>query len=288
MRALIFLLYLVGLVISCYWVECSVLDHCNPWVKPAITAPSPAKPLVNDLGLNKSGTLPLSGYEHFRFDEGSNAPKLSANNNKYIADLEKYMKDNPDNVVRITGYYLPNEKNKDSYDNMGVSRAAAIRDILVKRGISADRFDLRGEKLGADGNLNRPLRFDAIVKEKGKKQMATTAQTFDDRTYYFAYNSDSFQPTEPFKRFAAELKVYLAKNKGKSVDVIGHTDADGSSEANMQLGKNRAREIRKYLISEGIPRNSIRIDSKGENEPAATNETDAGKQKNRRVRVRIK
>jgi len=288
MRALIFLTYLVGLVLGYWWVECHVLDHCNPWVKTVVTAPDDPLARLTDLGLNASGTLPLNGYEQFNFDKNSNVPNLSENNNKFIDDLEKYMKDNPDDVVRITGYYLPDEKNKDSYDNMGVSRAAAIRDVLVKRGLKANRFDLRGEKLGEGSTLGKPLRFDAIAKEKGKKQLATTAQTFDDRTYYFSYNSDEFQPTDGFIKFTAELKAYLPKNKNKKVQVIGHTDADGSPEANMQLGRNRAREIRKYLIENGIPSKTISIDSKGETEPAATNDNDAGKAKNRRVRVRIK
>lgn len=284
MRALIILLYLVGLGISSWWVECKVLDHCNPWVKPTIETPADPLARLTDLALHKSGQLPLNGYEQFAFDANSSKPNLSANNNKFITDLERYMKKNPEETVNITGYYLKSENYKGSLANLGVARAAAVRDILVKKGINAKRIGLAGQLLGKGADLRKPLRFDAILKEKGKKELAVVTQTFEDRTYYFQYSSDNWEPTAEFKRYTGDLVKYLAENKGKRVEVIGHTDSDGSYESNMQLGRNRAREIRKYLISSGIPANKITIDSKGENQPAHSTD----KAQNRRVNVKIK
>lgn len=277
-------MYLVGLVISSWWVECKVLDHCNPWVTPTVETPADPLARLTDLALNKSGQLPLNGYEHFAFDANSSKPNLSENNNKFVTDLEKYLKKNPEETVNITGYYLKSEKYKGSLANLGVARAAAIRDILVKKGINANRIGLAGKMLDKGADLRKPLRFDAVLKEKGKKELAVVTQTFEDRTYYFEYSSDNWAPTEEFKRYTTDLKKHLAENKGKKVQVIGHTDADGSYESNMMLGSNRAREIRKYLISSGIPANKITIDSKGETQPAHATD----KAQNRRVNVKIK
>ncbi len=284
MRGLILLLLLGGLFASGYWYECYVLEHCGETKVEQPTTPN-APVRASNLGLNENGKLPLNGYEQFAFAANSNSPNLSANNKKFLDEAAKYMKANPDHKLKITGYYLKNEKNKDSYDNMGISRAAEIRKLLVARGIKADRFDLRGE---IAGNLNTPARFDAIVPSKDGKKLATTAQTFEDRTYYFDYNSDKFVPTTQFKLYTKEVVEYLKQDKSKRVSVIGHTDADGSDDGNLALGRKRARMIRKYLVDSGVSSSRIKISSQGERQPAATNDTDAGKAKNRRVNVQLK
>ena len=65
--------------------------------------------------------------------------------------------------------------------------------------------------------------------------------------------------------------------------VVGHTDAIGSDDANMTLGRNRADAVRDYLVRRGVPADRIETDSNGERQPIATNETAAGRQLNRRV-----
>jgi flagellar motor protein MotB len=70
----------------------------------------------------------------------------------------------------------------------------------------------------------------------------------------------------------------------KSIDIYGHTDSDGSDEMNLTLSKNRANAVRDYIKGK-IKDKSIIFNTigKGETEPIATNETDEGKQSNRRV-----
>lgn len=284
MRGLILLLLLGGLFLSGYWYECYVLDHCGKTKIEQPTTPGTSVRATN-LGLNENGKLPLNGYEQFAFNANSNSPNLSANNKEFLDAVTKYMKENPDHKLKITGYYTKNEKNKDSYANMGVSRAAEIRKLLVARGIKSDRFSLEGV---VAGNLNTPARFDAILPSKDGKKLATTAQTFEDRTYYFDYNSDKFVPTSQFRTYTKEVVEYLKQDKSKRVSVIGHTDSDGEDAGNIALGRKRARMIRKYLVDNGVSQGRISIDSRGEREPAATNDTDAGKAKNRRVNVRLK
>ena len=65
--------------------------------------------------------------------------------------------------------------------------------------------------------------------------------------------------------------------------VVGHTDAIGSDEANLSLGMARATAVRDYLVRRGVPADRIETDSNGERQPIATNETQAGRQLNRRV-----
>lgn len=291
---LILLLFLAGLVLSSWYYECRILEHCPmgaveqpPEQPPQAGAIARLKNL--SLSEESTGKLPLTGYEQFAFAANSNQPNLSANNNAFIAKVVGYMKANPKHKLKLTGYYLRGEKNKDSHANMGVSRADKVRKILIAKGIGKDRFEaLDGVELARGAKLDKPISFVAVPPSKEKKKYASTAQTFEDRTYYFDYSSDAFVPTDQFKLYTEEVKKYLSEDKKRKVEVIGHTDADGSDYANQALGLKRAKMIRNYLRDSGIAANRITHRSLGESDPAATNETDAGKAKNRRVNVKLK
>ena len=71
--------------------------------------------------------------------------------------------------------------------------------------------------------------------------------------------------------------------KNFSLKLAGHTDNVGSNEANMRLSKDRAESIKNYMISQNVKSGKIEAVGYGETQPVATNKTDAGRQKNRRV-----
>jgi hypothetical protein len=86
------------------------------------------------------------------------------------------------------------------------------------------------------------------------------------------------------KAFADSLKI-----KAKlQFSVSGNTDAVGDSIFNVRLSENRSREVRRYFIENGIDSNKIKIGYNGENKPLADNESETGKQKNRRVDIAAK
>lgn len=70
--------------------------------------------------------------------------------------------------------------------------------------------------------------------------------------------------------------------------VDGHTDSVGSEATNQALSEKRAASVADYLAGKGIGRNRMRVTGFGEIRPVATNETDAGRAKNRRVELAIK
>lgn len=71
------------------------------------------------------------------------------------------------------------------------------------------------------------------------------------------------------------------------VEIAGHTDSTGPAAYNRQLSKRRANSVREYLIREGIDRNRLRARGYGEQQPTATNATEAGRAQNRRVEFRV-
>lgn len=79
----------------------------------------------------------------------------------------------------------------------------------------------------------------------------------------------------------------MMKNPGLKVEISGHTDNSGSAEHNLELSRNRAGSVVTYLISKGIAKNRLTPVGYGSEKPMASNDTDAGKARNRRIEIRI-
>jgi len=80
------------------------------------------------------------------------------------------------------------------------------------------------------------------------------------------------------------------RGQGKSVgdiDIIGHTDNVGTAEYNLALSIRRATAVKTYLVSQGVNANIIDVRGMGMSDPAARNDTEAGRAKNRHVEVHV-
>jgi outer membrane protein OmpA-like peptidoglycan-associated protein len=81
-----------------------------------------------------------------------------------------------------------------------------------------------------------------------------------------------------------EMATVLKENPDLKVKIVGHTDADGSDVANLDLSKKRSASVKDFLVKEfGIDESRMTTDGKGEGEPIDKNDTPAGKANNRRV-----
>ena len=73
----------------------------------------------------------------------------------------------------------------------------------------------------------------------------------------------------------------------ETIVAVGHTDSIGKASYNQRLSVRRAAAVKKYLVSKGIPAESIYTEGKGETQPVATNKTAAGRAQNRRVEIEV-
>jgi len=73
----------------------------------------------------------------------------------------------------------------------------------------------------------------------------------------------------------------------QTVVIEGHTDAQGSDDANMRLSQARADSVRAYLVSKGVKADRIRAVGRGEQQPLASNDSPEGRANNRRVEIVI-
>ncbi len=118
-----------------------------------------------------------------------------------------------------------------------------------------------------------------VILEKAKKKIEIT-EAIHFETGRATILEDSFS-------LLNEIAQVLQQNPGISVRVEGYTDNVGSATYNLRLSQQRAENVMKYLIQDGI--SSDRVTSKGFGmmNPIASNATAAGRAKNRRVEFTI-
>lgn len=84
-----------------------------------------------------------------------------------------------------------------------------------------------------------------------------------------------------------DLYMYLDRNPEVRIKIIGHTDNVGKDAANQKLSDGRANAVREDLIERGIAPERIEAEGRGESQPIDTNDTEEGRQNNRRVEIEI-
>ncbi len=82
-----------------------------------------------------------------------------------------------------------------------------------------------------------------------------------------------------------DASALLKTNERVVVEIAGHTDSVGSEQYNQGLSERRANTVRDYLVSQGITATRLTARGYGELQPVATNDTDEGRQLNRRVEM---
>lgn len=88
---------------------------------------------------------------------------------------------------------------------------------------------------------------------------------------------------ENLSEFAESMEDFEDTN----ILIVGHTDSRGDEDYNQNLSERRSTSAADYLIQRGINDSRIMTTGKGESEPVASNETEEGRQQNRRVEVAI-
>ncbi len=114
-----------------------------------------------------------------------------------------------------------------------------------------------------------------VISEEDKKVVSEAVRNLEFDFGKATIRSRSF----PYLNRVADMLV----KKHFSLKLAGHTDAVGSSDANMILSKNRAESVKNYLVSQGAEVARIEAVGYGKKQPIATNKTAKGRQMNRRV-----
>jgi len=104
---------------------------------------------------------------------------------------------------------------------------------------------------------------------------------------YVFYNTGSANLKEDSRYELDNIVTVLNKYKGVQVELGGHTDNTGAANANQALSQSRAESVKNYLVNKGISPERLIAIGFGPNQPVDTNDTDEGRQNNRRTEMRI-
>ncbi len=98
----------------------------------------------------------------------------------------------------------------------------------------------------------------------------------------FKYNSSIIKPESLplLKQYAKALKTGLSD---AIIEIGGHTDSKGTWNYNKFLSKRRANAVKRFLTSQLVNSRQLKVAAYGESKPIATNRTNSGRTKNRRV-----
>lgn len=101
----------------------------------------------------------------------------------------------------------------------------------------------------------------------------------------FATNSSDLRPE--FFGVLDSVGIVLKEYEKTLVEVAGHTDSTGADDYNQQLSQRRAQTVATYLGSRGTRQDRLITVGAGETRPIASNDTEEGRQANRRVELTI-
>src|SRR6478736_4397975 len=99
----------------------------------------------------------------------------------------------------------------------------------------------------------------------------------------FDFNQYTLKPGAREK--LAKISGIVMAHPGLKLEVEGHTDSVGNDTSNQTLSEKRAQGARDYLVSQGVPADTIVSRGFGSTMPIGSNETAAGRQNNRRVEL---
>ncbi len=102
----------------------------------------------------------------------------------------------------------------------------------------------------------------------------------------FATAKDIIKP-KSFPSLNALAKLLIEHSNDWTLKLSGHTDNEGAPEKNMVLSEKRANAVKNYLVKKGAKADKIVTEWFGQTQPVADNATPAGRQKNRRVEMKI-
>ena len=99
----------------------------------------------------------------------------------------------------------------------------------------------------------------------------------------FRFNYGNKDLDNKGKRDLQRLISFMEKNEGRRLVLMGFSDSIGAKLKNIQLSLTRAQSVERELVARGIP--VMAVEGLGEAIPVANNETEAGRERNRRVEV---
>ncbi|HEV2851546.1 MAG TPA: OmpA family protein [Thermoanaerobaculia bacterium] len=174
----------------------------------------------------------------------------------------------------------------------GIGAAAGAAAAVLKGKREADEI-LAGAAIGAVIGGGIGAYMDA-QQEKLARIPGTSVERVDEDTLLVHFDSDvlfgvdSANLDSDGRATLEDVASVINQYPKTAVVVQGHTDSTGSEEHNQELSDRRASSVRGYLVSRGVDADRVAAVGMGEGYPVASNDSESGRQQNRRVDILLK
>ncbi len=298
--------YLLGIIFTIlvgtyfYWTCCSSCATSSEKEKVIVEEPIiKEQPKATSYPFSfKGGDYKVNVSDNFNFNLSSSSIllPLSENVEGEISNLKNYLSDNSSKAFTITGFYTSEEANKSVFPNLGLARANAVKNYLVKKGVPSHALNINGELKGdltpsTENILFGPVSYNISGETENLEDELKALHdqiVADPLVLHFQTGEAVINLSTMQRQKIANISRYLDKAENASCSIIGHTDNQGNRTNNIKLGLDRADFTKSYLINNGISEAKITTSSEGPDNPIASNDTDEGRSQNRRTVVTLK
>ena len=205
---------------------------------------------------------------------------------------------------------------REIYGNEGVSDQLSVGSVVappnwtshvrklispgLKR-VSRGQLSINGNLVEVKGEVANEAQRQQVVSDmasalnptytvKNSLRVSAGEQGMLDRTLgnrIVEFQSGSSTLTPQGRTVLDEMAVALLKISGRTVEVAGHTDSQGSRDTNIALAVARAEAVKAYLGTKGVNPASVQTIGVGPDRPLADNATPDGRARNRRIEFRV-
>lgn len=179
---------------------------------------------------------------------------------------------------------------EDALENLGPGKGivAIENDVISINGIVVDIIGIPKGTAGSGLSITGQVaKLETALKDLGAKVSKTEIRIELPSDILFDF--DKYNIRSDAREALRKVAVVITAHSGKTVWVEGHTDSKGNEEYNMKLSFERAESVKQWLQDrEKLTNTKFQIEGWGESKPIASNDTDEGRQKNRRVEITIK
>lgn len=297
------LVLVAWLGLGAYWHTCQIRCLCGdadtssslvdaapedtPKEPPGSEVPATLQPGFGVMNDQDEFVFQFSGG--LQFSPSESDLSLEGNTASLPDSLFNYLLAHPDAAIQLTGQVTPAEAGNESLADLANARAAAMKAMLIDRGINPDRIKIAvsEEPKAMESNGHVLTGLDIRLATMTPEEEEVRDENIARKTLYCEFAAVEFNPDPKLIEYASELKSYLERHPDENVTITGHTDSEGPANPNTWIGKKRARTVRDYFISQGVANDRMKIATRGEYDPVASNDTEEGRAKNRRIEIVI-
>lgn len=164
-----------------------------------------------------------------------------------------------------------------------------LAETETNKDVSAQELKVKQKQLEvkkAQADLEREeLKLEKSRKALQVKESKGTVQFALSGDVLFDTNKAVLKPSA--RETLANVATVLSAFPDSNIAITGYTDSHGDSDMNLKLSRDRADAVKAWLLDQGISSERIITQGKGELDPVASNETEAGRQQNRRVEITL-